>query len=65
MISETKKKDKRMFTLFIVIVLSLLIAMTRAIETTLVAVSFQIVLIFAQSIIVKNLIDSFMGSGDD
>lgn len=55
------KKDKRMFTLFFVIVFSLLIAMTRAIQDTLIAVFFQVVLIFAQIVIVKNLIDSYMG----
>ena len=55
------KKDKRMFTLFFVIVFSLLIAMTRAITDTIIAVFFQVVLIFAQIVIVKNLIDSYMG----
>lgn len=55
------KKDKRMFTLFFVIVFSLLIAMTRSIDNTLIAIFFQVVLIFAQIVIVKNLIDSYMG----
>jgi hypothetical protein len=55
------KKDKRMFTLFFVIVFSLLIAMTRAIDNTLIALFFQVVLIFSQIVIVKNLIDSYMG----
>ena len=59
------KKDKRMFTLFFVIVFSLLIAMTRAIETTLIAIFFQVVLIFAQIVIVKNLVDSYMGEDTD
>lgn len=63
-IAGKPKKDKRMFTLFFVIVFSLLIAMTRAITDTLIAVFFQVVLIFAQIVIVKNLIDSYMGDDD-
>jgi hypothetical protein len=55
------KKDKRMFILFFVVIFSLLIAMTRAIETTLIALFFQVVLIFSQIVIVKNLIDSYIG----
>jgi len=55
------KKDKKMFTLFFVVVFSLLIAMTRQIDSALIAIFFQVVLIFAQIVIVKNLIDSYMG----
>jgi len=55
------RRDKRMFTLFFVVVFSLLIAMTRSIESTLIAIFFQVVLIFSQIVIVKNLIDSYMG----
>jgi hypothetical protein len=55
------KRDRRMFTLFFVVVFSLLIAMTRSITNTFVALFFQVVLIFSQIIIVKNLIDSYMG----
>jgi hypothetical protein len=55
------KKDKKMFTIFFVIIFSLLLAMTRAITQTTVAVAFQIILIFAQAIILKNLVESFMG----
>jgi hypothetical protein len=66
---ETKlgrpKKDKRMFTLFFVIIFSLLIAMTSAIDNFLIALFFQVVLIFAQIVIVKNLIDSYMGEDGD
>ena len=61
---ETKPKrerDNRMFTLFFVVVFSLLIAMTRQIESGIIALIFQVVLIFAQIVIVKNLIDSYMG----
>jgi len=56
-------KDKKMLTLFIVIVFSLLIAMTASIEDFIIALFFQIVLIFSQIVIVKNLIDSYMGEG--
>lgn len=55
------KKDKRMFTLFFVVVFSLLIAMTRTIDNTFIALFFQAVLIFAQIVLVKNLLDSLMG----
>jgi len=55
------RKDKRIFTLFIVVIFSLLIAMTRSIQNSFVALFFQVVLIFAQIVIVKNLIDSYMG----
>jgi hypothetical protein len=58
---QKPKKDKRMFTLFFVIVFSLLIAMCRAIDNTIIALFFQVVLIFSQIVIVKNLIDSYMG----
>jgi len=54
-------KDKKMLTLFIVIVFSLLIAMTASIEDFIIALFFQVVLIFSQIVIVKNLIDSYMG----
>lgn len=55
------KKDKRMFVLFFVVIFSLLIAMTRSINDTLVAIFFQVVLISSQIILVKNLIDSYVG----
>ena len=55
------KKDKKIFTLFLVVIFSLLIAMTRAIETTLVAMIFQIILIFTQIVVVKALIETYMG----
>jgi hypothetical protein len=55
------KKDKRMFTLFFVVVFSLLIAMTRAIDNMFIALFFQAVLIFTQIVLVKNLLDSLMG----
>ena len=58
---EKPKRDKGMFTLFIVVIFSLLIAMTRSIEGSVIAVAFQVVLIFSQIVIVKNLIDSYMG----
>jgi|WetSurMetagenome_2_1015567.scaffolds.fasta_scaffold1517352_1 hypothetical protein len=58
---EKPKRDKRMFTLFFVIIFSLLIAMTRYITDGYIAMFFQVVLIFSQMVIVKNLIDSYMG----
>jgi len=58
------RKDKRVFTLFIVIIFSLLLAMTRQISDDIIAVVFQVILIFAQIVIVKSLIDSYMGESD-
>ena len=55
------RKDKRMFPLFFVVIFSLLIAMTRQIAETWIALFFQIVLIFTQIVIVKNLLDSYLG----
>lgn len=57
---EPKKKDRKLLTLFFVIIFSLLIAMTRSIDNFFVAVFFQVVLIFGQIIFVKSVLDSFM-----
>ena len=63
--STPKKKDKRFLTLFFVILPSLLIAMTTAIETRLIAICFQVVLIFFQIIIIKSMIDDYYGGDPD
>jgi len=61
---EKPKKDKRMLTLFFMIVPSLLLAMASAIESFYVRIFFQVVLIFLQIVIFKNFIDSYYGDDD-
>jgi len=58
------KKDKRMLTLFFIIVPSLLLAMTASIESYYVRMFFQVVLIFFQIVILKNFIDSYYGDDE-
>jgi F0F1-type ATP synthase membrane subunit a len=55
------KKDKRVYSLFVMLVPSLLIAMSRAIIETAVALGFQILLILLQLVIFKTLLDSYWG----
>jgi hypothetical protein len=57
----TKKKDKKMLTIFLMILPSLLIAMTSAISELVVRLGFQIVLLMFQSVIFKNLLDDYYG----
>lgn len=58
------KKDKKMLTLFFLIVPSLLLAMCSAIPSYYVRIFFQVVLIFYQIVIFKNLLDSYYGEED-
>ena len=53
------KKDKKVLTLFLVIVPSFLLAMTAAITETWTRIFFQVVLLLFQIVTVKNLIDSY------
>lgn len=59
--AERPKKDKRMLTLFFMIVPSLLLAMCSAIDSFYIRIFFQVVLIFFQIVIFKNFIDSYYG----
>jgi len=61
----TKKKDRRMLTLFFCIVPSLLLAMTASIDSFYIRIFFQVVLIFFQIIIFKSFIDDFYGYPDE
>ena len=54
-------KDKRMLTLFILMVPSLLLAMTSAISSLIIRVGFQAVLLLLHFVLIKNLIDSYSG----
>lgn len=62
---KTKKKDRRVLTLFFCIVPSLLIAMTSAIDSFYIRIFFQVVLIFFQIVIFKNFIDDYYGYPDE
>lgn len=55
------KKDKKVLTLFLLIVPSLLIAMSAAIESIPIRLGFQAVLLFFQLVLFKNLIDEYQG----
>ena len=56
-----RRKDKKALTIFIMIIPSLLIALTAVIESTITQISFQILLLFFQLVLLKNLLDDYYG----
>lgn len=58
---QGKKKDKKSLTLFIMMIPVLLIAMSAAIDSTVVRLGFQAVLILLELVLVKNLLDDYYG----
>ena len=60
-VKKEVKKDKKFLTLFLLILPSLLLAMTGAIESVVVRLSFQIILLIFHAVIFKNLLDDFYG----
>lgn len=56
---ESKGKDKRMLTLFIMLVPGLMLAMTSAINDGIIRITFQLVLLLLQYVLVKNLLDDY------
>ena len=60
-----KKKDKRVYALFIMLVPSLLLAMTRSVENVVVALGFQILLILLQLVIFRTFLNSYWGEEGD
>jgi hypothetical protein len=62
---QKPKKDKRILTLFFMIVPSLLLAMCAAIESFYIRIFFQVVLILFQIVIFKNFIDSYYGKEEN
>lgn len=56
-----RRKDKKTLTMFIMIIPSLLIALTAAIESTITQISFQTLLLFFQLVLLKNLLDDYYG----
>ena len=61
---QKPKKDKRMLTLFFMIVPSLLLAMCSSVDSFYIRIFFQVVLILFQIVIMKNFIDSYYGEDD-
>jgi len=60
-VKEGVKKDKKFLTLFLLVLPSLLLAMTGAVESVIVRLSFQVVLLIFHVVIFKNLLDDFYG----
>jgi hypothetical protein len=58
------RKDKKVLTMFIMIVPSLLIALTATIQSVITQISFQILLLFFQLVIFKNLLDNYYGDSE-
>ena len=55
------EKDKKLLTLFIMIVPSLMLAMTSAIPGLIVRIGFQLLLLLFQIVLFKNFIDDYYG----
>jgi hypothetical protein len=55
------KKNKKMMTLFFLMVPSLLLAMSASISNIVIRFSFQIVLVLYHFVIFKNLLDTYLG----
>lgn len=61
LVKKPIKKDKKVLTMFIMIVPSLLIALTSVIVSKITQLSFQVLLLFFQLVIFKNLLDDYYG----
>ena len=59
------KKDKKALTIFLMIIPSLLLAMTSAIPEIFARISFQTILLFFQLVIFKNLLDDYYGGDEE
>jgi hypothetical protein len=55
------KKNKKIMTLFFLMVPSLLLAMSASISNIVIRFSFQIVLVLYHFVIFKNLLDTYLG----
>ena len=56
---KERVKDKRVLTLFIILTLSFVVAIVGFIESNLFKVIIDILLIFLQTVIVKNILDDY------
>ncbi|MFI5405073.1 MAG: hypothetical protein ACHQ1D_01025 [Nitrososphaerales archaeon] len=57
----TPKRNKKVLTLFIMMIPPLLLAMTSAIPSLPIRVGFQLVLFVFQYVLIKNLLDDYYG----
>jgi hypothetical protein len=57
----SNKKDRRFLNLFIIMMPSLLLAMTASITSFYVRIGFQLALLLLQLVLTKSLIDTFVG----
>jgi len=64
-IEEPKRRDKKMMTLFFLMIPSLLLAMTSAIPNIIIRFGFQIVLLLYHFVVFKNLLDTYLGEDAD
>lgn len=65
MVKKNKiKKDKKALTIFLMIIPSLLLAMTSSIDEVFARISFQGILLFFQLVIFKNLLDDYYGEDE-
>ena len=62
--TKKQKKNKRVLTLFLCLLPSILIAMTTLIASSPFRLVFQLMLFLMQYVIIKSLIDDFFGYED-
>jgi hypothetical protein len=58
---QPKRRDKKIMTLFFLMIPSLLLAMTATISNVIVRFGFQIVLLLFHFVVFKNLLDTYLG----
>ena len=58
---QQPRRNKKIMTLFFLMIPSLLLAMTSAIPSLVIRVSFQAVLLLFDFVIFKNLLDTYLG----
>lgn len=61
---QEKKPKKYGLTLFILIIPSLLLAMTSAVTDLWIRIFFQVVLLLLQMVMIKNMLDDYYNSYD-
>lgn len=58
---EPERKNKKVLTLFILMTVSLLVALTSTITSWTIRISFQLILLFLDYVLLKNLLDEYYG----
>lgn len=59
--TEVRKKNKKMLTLFIMMIPALLLALTSAIAGAIPRIAFQLLLLLFEYVLIKNLLDDYYG----